>query len=319
MEKTKFDVVTVGSAVLDILLRSSSFKLLKSREFPGGVAICEAYEGKMEADEIVVASGGGGSNNAVSFARKGLKTAVIAEMGDDVVGRMVSAELTKEKVDTRYMITEEGEETGISVVLISGEGGRSIVTYRGASRMLTERDIPWNKLSTRWLHISSLGGRMRLLEVLVAWAKKKGIHIALNPGKKELLKRERLWKIVKEVDVLLMNREEAKLLTGVDYTDMEVFRSEECLVGPRISIITAGKHGGRVCFEGKCTYYSGTKPKKVSSLGAGDAFGSGFVAGLIHGKRVEVATDWGKRNSESVLKFLTAKEGLLRLSELRQN
>lgn len=312
-----YDVVAVGSAVLDVLLKSKGFKLVRSKEFPRGMALCEAYEGKMEADEIEITSGGGGTNNAVSFARKGLKTAVISEMGDDIAGKAISAELVKEGVETRYLVVEEGEETGVSIVLVSGEGGRAIVTYRGASRRLTHRDIPWKDLKTRWLHISSLGGRLPLLEELCNWAKKQKAKVSVNPGKRELEQRERLMRCVEKVDVLLLNQEEASLLTGTDYTDKKLFRSEECIKGPGISVITAGEKGGKVCDHGKCLFYSGSRIKKVSSVGAGDAFGSGFVAALIHGKGVEEAISWGKKNVESVLQTLSSKKGLLRLSELQ--
>lgn len=311
-----YDIVAVGSAVLDVLCKSSAFRLMQSKEFAGGVAICEAYEGKMEADEIGIASGGGATNNAVSFARKKLRTAIIAELGMDLTGRMVSAELTREGVDTKYLVMEEGEETGISIILISGDGGRSIVTYRGASRRLTSRDIPWEELRTKWLHISSLGGRMALLEELLSWAKKHKVRLAINPGKDELRQRERLWKCIRSVDVLLVNREEAALLTGDNYNDPEIYKSEACLVGPKISIITAGEMGGKVCENGKCFFYAGSKLNKVSSVGAGDAFGSGFVAGIFYGKSVKEAVSWGRRNAESVLATLSAKNGLLRLSEL---
>lgn len=314
--KRKYDVVTVGSAVLDVFMKSSAFKLAPSKEFEGGLAICEAYEGKMEADEIDIASGGGGTNNAVSFARKGLKAAVISEIGRDMAGRVVTAELVKEGVDTKFMVVEEGEETAISVILVSGEGGRAIVTYRGASRMLTYKDIPWDKLKTRWLYISSLGGRITLLEELSSWAGKNNVKVAVNPGRGELSQRERLLSCVKKAQVLIMNQEEAKMLTGIDYTDMRVFGSDHCIVGPEVSVITAGAKGGRVCAEGKCQFYKGSEVKRVSSAGAGDAFGSGLVAGLILGKPVDEAISWGRKNAESVIGYLSAKKGLLYRREL---
>ena len=311
-----YDVVTVGSAVLDVFVKSRSYKLLASKNFDGGVAICEPYEGKIEASEIQIVSGGGGTNNAVSFSRKGLRTAVIAEMGRDLAGKMVASELVREGVDTRHLVVEEGEETAISVILVSGEGGRAIVTYRGASRMLTHKDIPWKQLHTRWLHISSLGGRMGLLEELVSFAKKQGIRVALNPGNGEIDLRERLLPLLPHVEVLLMNREEATRLTHIDFSDTKVFRSKACLVGPATSVITAGELGGKVCGKGECFFYSGSKKPKVSSVGAGDAFGSGFVAGLILQKSLVEAASWGSRNAEGVLQFLSAKRGLLYRSQL---
>jgi sugar/nucleoside kinase (ribokinase family) len=183
--------------------------------------------------------------------------------------------------------------------------------------MLTHKDIPWEKLKTKWLHISSLGGRLALLEELCAWAKKNEVKVAVNPGRREIQKKERLLKSIHNVDVLVMNREEATKLTGTDYLNEDVFRSDACLLGPKVSVITAGKDGGKVCADGKCTFYKGgAKVKKGSSVGAGDAFGSGFVAALIYEKSLEEAIEWGRKNAESVLGYLSAKKGLMHLSEL---
>ncbi len=311
-----YDVITIGSAFLDVLVKSQRFKIMQSKEFLGGVALCEAYGGKMEADEIQLASGGGGTNSAVSFARKKLKTAVIVEMGVDAAGKMIQSELLREHVETGFVVAEEGEQTGVSVILISGDAGRSVMSHRGASRMLTHKDIPWKKLNTQWLYVTSLGGRLSLLEELCTFAKQKKIKIAINPGASELRQPKRLMKCIRQVDVLFLNQEEATMLTGTDYSDMKIFRSESCLIGPTISVITAGKNGGKICSDGECIFYEGKDTKPSSSLGAGDAFGSGFIAALIHEKSIQTAMDWGQKNAESVIKYLSAKEGLLRLSEL---
>src|SRR4030042_3418061 len=191
-----YDIISVGSSFYDILVKSKSFKLLKSDALDGGISICEAYGGKVEADYIQFSSGGGGTNSAVSFARKHLKAGIISEMGDDLPAKMIQAELLREGVDTQYLVVEEGEQTSVSVILVSGEGDRSVISYRGASRMLTSKDIPWKKLKTRWLYITSLGGRIALLEELCRWAKKNKVRVALNPGKEEIRYREGLKSVL---------------------------------------------------------------------------------------------------------------------------
>jgi sugar/nucleoside kinase (ribokinase family) len=214
-------------------------------------------------------------------------------------------------------VVEEGEKTGVSVILVSGEGGRSIVTYRGASRMLTRKDVAWDRLKTKWLHISSLGGRLALLEELLGWAVRNKVKVALNPGGKEIRQNKRLSKCLQKVEVLLLNREEAAKLTGNDFADEKVYKSKLAIPGPKISVVTAGKSGGKVCFEDKCLFYSTSKVKPVSNVGAGDAFGSGFVAALIYGKKIEEAIVWGKKNAEAVVRSLSSKAGLLSLAEIQ--
>jgi ribokinase len=311
-----YDVITVGSSFYDILVKSRSFKLMKSELFSSGVAICEAYGGKVEADDIKFSTGGGGTNSAVSFARKRLKVAIISEMGTDLPAKMIRAELIREGVDTQYLVAEEGEQTAVSVILLNGEGDRSVISFRGASRMLTSKDIPWTKLKTRWFYISSLGGRISLLEDLCIWAKRHEVKVALNPGKDEIQYKERLQKVFNSVEILIVNQEEAHKITGREYKISNDLKSSVPIKGPKISIITAGKDGGLVFNEGAWQAYKSLPAKAQSSLGAGDAFGSGFVAACAYGHSLQDAIIWGAKNARSVVEYLSAKEGLLYLSQI---
>jgi ribokinase len=107
-----FDVICIGSALLDIFLKSPQFKKVPNGEFQDGVALCEEYGGKTEVSEVVVASGGAGTNNAVSYARKGLRTALIAEVGQDLIASTIKEELSRENVDLSMLSEVQGEETG---------------------------------------------------------------------------------------------------------------------------------------------------------------------------------------------------------------
>jgi len=50
--------------------------------------------------------------------------------------------------------------------------------------------------------------------------------------------------------------------------------------------------------------------------GAGDAFGSGFLSALIHGKGMDEALLWGTCNSASVIGYTGSQKGLLKLEEM---
>lgn len=321
------DVVTVGSATLDIFLRSDQFKIDTSHA--DGVMLCERYEGKIEAQEVVMTSGGGATNSAVSYARKGLSVAPVIEMGRDPAAETILLELAREKIDLSLVIQEPNETTAVSVILLSGSGGNSIVTYRGASRMLTVSDVPFDKLGMAlkpggWVHLTNVGGDMELVETVLSWAKEKGRKVFWNPGGAEI---EQISKgrslhpqgpsLSRFPDVLQLNRKEAAEFFGINFLDDAVWKSEHCPTPPdTIGIITDGARGGRVCHQGACTWYEGIKTTMVDSTGAGDAFGSGVVAGLVLGKTIEEAIEWGKRQAASVVEHIGAKKGLLRLDEL---
>lgn len=290
-------------------MKSDKFRVVKSGDIPGGIAMCEVYGGKMEVEEVAILSGGGATNTAVSFARKDLKTAVVAEMGNDPQSLLIHRDLEEAQVDTRFLVQEASETTAVSVVLIADDGGRSIMVHRGAAAMLTKSDLPLDEIETRWLHISSLGGNMELLKTLLHWAKGKQIRVSLNPGMREIQHKEKLLSLLNFVEILFLNKNEAEALWGIDDKNH----------GAYVSVITDGERGGRVNVEGKVSVFEGIKVKKVvDTTGAGDAFASGMVAGVLYGKTYEQAVKWGVKNATNVLKYIGAKKGLLTLGEINK-
>ena len=313
-------MVTIGAAVLDIFMKSDKFKVVKSGDIPGGIAMCEVYGGKMEVEEVTIVSGGGATNTAVSFARKDLKSAVVAEMGNDPQSLLVHKDLEENQVDTRFLVQEAGETTAVSVVLIADDGGRSIMVHRGAAALLTKEDIPLDLMDTRWIHISSLGGNIELLKTLLSWAKTKQVRVSFNPGMKEIGQKEKLLPLLSQIEILFLNRDEAKELWGIDYRDEGLWKSMQAIPGAYVTVMTDGANGGKVCVNGKVSFYEGVKVKKVvDSTGAGDAFASGMVAGVLYGKTYEQAVEWGIKNATNVLMHIGAKKGLLTLGEINKS
>lgn len=316
---TAYDVVSVGAAVLDIFMRSDKFQVVQSGDLPGGIAMCQVYGGKMEVEEVTITSGGGATNTAVSFARKELRTAVIAEMGNDPQALLIHKDLEEAGVETRYLVQEANETTAVSVILIAHDGGRSIMVHRGAAAMLSNSDLPLADLETRWLYISSLGGNIKLLQDLVSWAKKQKVRVALNPGMKEIEQSQSLLKILTEVELLFVNREEGKALWGIDFSDEALWNSVQPLPGAYATVVTDGPRGGKVSVNGKVSFYKGEVVKKVvDTTGAGDAFASGYVAAVAYGKTYDEAIQWGMKNAVGVLKYVGAKKGLLTLAEINR-
>lgn len=312
-------MISIGSATLDIFMKSDKFKVVQSNDIPGGIAMCEVYGGKMEVDEVVMVSGGGATNTAISFAKKDLKSAVVAEMGNDPQSLLIHKDLEEQQVETRFLVQEQNETTAVSVVLIAEDGGRSIMVHRGASAMLTKTDLPLDDLETRWMHISSLGGNIELLKTLLTWAKNKQIRVSFNPGMKEISKKDKLLSLLPMVEILFLNRDEAKELWGIDYGDEGLWKSIQPLPGAHVSVITDGGNGGKVSINGKVSFYEGVKVKKVvDTTGAGDAFASGMVAGVLYGKTYDQAVEWGIKNATSVLHHVGAKKGLLTLGEINK-
>ncbi len=101
------------------------------------------------------------------------------------------------------------------------------------------------------------------------------------------------------------------------YFSIRKFFKEALKMGPKIVVITNGCNGVYVATKEKIYFHPSMKLSIVDSVGAGDSFGSCFVASLLLGYPIEQALKNGIINSASVLSYLGAKQGLLSHEQLK--
>lgn len=309
----KYDVITIGSATQDVLLSSGSFRVTVDSSSPMGTGVCLPLGSKLAVDRIVFTSGGGGTNAAVTFARQGYRTACVGIVGHDPAGAAILDELRREGVDAKYFIVHDDDITAYSAILITKNGERTILSYKGEGQHFDEKQIPWDRLDAKWLYLDSVGGRLEMVEAAAAWASKSGARLATNPDSKLLDHGiDQLSTLWKKFDVVGMNQEEASRVTGIPYRDEhKLFRRMDELIGG-IFIMTKGTDGA-VVSDGHFVYQSGVPTSRViERTGAGDAFHSGFLAEFIRSGSVEKGIQAGTANATSVVMQFGAKQGILR-------
>lgn len=316
----KFDIITIGTATRDVFIKSDSFHVDPDHHVIGGKGLVMPLGAKLEVPEIVFSTGGGATNAAVTFARQGKKTACIAVIGDDDQGHAVLRDLKREGVSTVFIHTEK-DATAFSLLIEPSSGERTVLVHRGVSEHLNPRMIPWGKLAAKWFYISSLAGNVALLKRMVAFAREHKINIAYNPGGKELAQRDALVPLLKHINVLIVNREEAVLVTGVAFEkEKEIFQVWDKM-SPGINVMTDARNGLWVS-NGVYAYHAGIYPEKkmVDRTGAGDAFGSGFIASLIDvPDDIERAIRLGSANATAKVEGMGAKYGLLTRAQFEQD
>jgi sugar/nucleoside kinase (ribokinase family) len=118
------------------------------------------------------------------------------------------------------------------------------------------------------------------------------------------------------LDFLLLNREEALTLTQSTDIDDNFWKKLKKL-GAKISAVTDGRNGAYVLTADDIYFSPIINTKPVDETGAGDSFGSAFVAALNHDLSPQEALFWGVKNSASVVSYLGAKAGLLTLRQIR--
>ena len=268
-----FDIITFGSATRDGFFEGIEFVEVEGREFRVGKGLCLPYGAKVDVPHVTFATGGGGINTAVTFARQGLKTMVVCRVSNDVSGEEIIRGQKKEGVNTSFTQIDKEVKTAYSVIFLTSEGERTILGYRGCAVNLSEKEIPWKKLKSKWFFIGPLSGNKTLLKMLLDYAKEHKIKVASTPGKAELetLRENPSW--LNYYDVFILNQEEASFLTEIPYKkESEIFKKLDKLVNG-IVVMTKGPEGVTVS-DGKNLYATGTYKEKrvVDRTGAGDAF-----------------------------------------------
>lgn len=305
----KFDVVSFGSAVVDVFIKTDISEKKGFMNYPIGE--------KILIKELKFDVGGAGTNTAVAFSRFGLKTGCICEFGNDENGKRIKILLKKEKVKFLGK-TVHGELTGYSAILDSKGGDRTILTYKGANDEVSLSDI--SRFKAKWLYFSSLLGKsFETQKRLAIKLKEKGTKLAFNPSSYQI-KNMNLSPLLKLTDILILNKEEAEMLLKKNNSKEKDLLKGLHKLTKGIVIIT-DKDELITCYDGNKKYslVPHKNIKVVERTGAGDAFASGFVAAQIVNKPIQESLELGLNESESVIQYFGAKNKLLKINLKEQN
>ncbi|MFA5129783.1 MAG: carbohydrate kinase family protein [Patescibacteria group bacterium] len=311
--KRTHDVIAVGAGTIDHYVSCSAFEKRKDALAPEGIDTCFPVGAKLKAERIEMQTGGGATNAAVTFARQKLKTAVICRVGKDLYAPILKDILAKEKIETDLIQTDPESATAQSIILLSDIGHRTILIHRGASAKINKREIPWQKLRPRWFYVTSLGGDLSLFSMILDRAEACGASVCWNPGNAELAKGMHvLAPLIRRTDIFDVNREEAAMLTNQPPRHLKrIMHALEAL--PKLGLLITDGPKGAYLHTKCCSWYAPPLPgKRVNTTGAGDALGSGFLAGFIRTCDLSIALKVGMLNALGVIMHMGAKTGILK-------
>ncbi|MFA5126449.1 MAG: carbohydrate kinase family protein [Patescibacteria group bacterium] len=320
-------ITTIGGSVYDIMFYTDNILLLDNRQdLLRQKLIAFEYGAKIYGKKVYFAFGGGGANTAMTFASLGIKTQIITAIGEDMLGRSIMEHLKKHRIATKLVQIKPQELTGISFVINVGQGSEHVIfAVRGANDAIDLTPHIVKKINTPWLYLTALGINFKTkLDHIFEQARRKKIKVAWNPASQQIaLGLARLKPYLEKTYVLLLNRDEAlellsrggkkKINNNINWLLKNLHKS-----GQKITVITDGAKGAHV-YDGQQVYFRpATRKKTVNTTGAGDAFGSGFVAGLIkYGSRhISKALHLGIINSGSVVTKIGAQAGILHSKDL---
>jgi ribokinase len=311
-----FDIVTFGSATYDISVTMPDSLIEKDNKYISGKAYCLNLGSKIDVADMHFGFGGGGINTATTFKKQGFKVAYCGTVGEDIPGKEVIEYLDNLGVVSTFVKKTKTKWTNNSLILDNPKEDRTVLAYRGASEMFSKKDIN-SKLLAKWFYLAPLSGKLsNVTDDVISFAIKNRIKIAANFGNSQLrMGAAKMKSWLSKIDVLILNKEEAAILTNVGYGDERDIIKKISEMHNGISVITKGEDGVAVIDSSKIYEAKLKKFNVVDETGAGDAFGSGFISGLIKTGEIEYAIRLGLTNSKYAIATKGATTGLLSTKE----
>jgi len=309
----EFDVLSVGDITTDAIIRLDEATSRVTRDALGDW-LAVPFGTKVPFEEaFILEAVGNASNASACFARLGLRTGLVTNVGGDSHGIDMMHALHQAGVDTRFVRVNPGRASNYHYALWYRDDRTILVRHE-------EYDYHWPHLRPAevpaWLYFSSVSEHaLDYHDQLAGWLEDQpGTKLAFQPGTYQLeAGPDRLERIYRAAEVLILNREEAVLVSGGRVEDIRELL--DCLhaLGPRTVVITDGP-AGAYASDGTTQWAMPAYPDPGSPCertGAGDAFASTFVAALIAGKPVDEALRRAPVNSMSVVQSVGPQAGLL--------
>ena len=307
------DVISIGDIVTDAFI-----KLIEDQaqiiEKDDKRLIAMEFGSKIPYDHVqIVEAVGNAANAAVSFARLGLNSAFVTNVGNDSYGRDMIESLNENEVDTRFIKINHNKKSNYHYVLWYKDERTILIKHE-------EYDYHWPHITPkelpRWVYFSSISEHaMDYHDQIADWLDDNiDIKFAFQPGTFQMEAGvHRLHRLYKRCEVLILNREEAVVVGGGNHEDINDLFDKLHEIGPRTVVITDGPSGAYASNGSvrlKMPLYPDPAPP-TDRTGAGDAFASTFVAALAKGQDIEGALMWAPINSMSVVQSVGAQAGLL--------
>ncbi|MEK7212932.1 MAG: carbohydrate kinase family protein [Patescibacteria group bacterium] len=306
-----FSVITIGDALLDTHVQIDD-ATVECGFADQGCKLCLDYAGKVPITGSFQSLGGNAANVAAGAAKLGLTSAILTSLGQDTNGKIVEAELVKNKIDTSLVSYDKETATRYSVVL-NFKGERTILSLH------QKRNYPWPKKmpAVSWIYYTSLSEGFEPLqdELLKFLAQHPTVRLAVNPGSFQLKSAlEKIKEILPKTDLLIVNLEEAEKIAGFTLAKAKgvpAIIHKILTLGVKEVAITDAARGAWCGNEEEVWQMEAYPVKVISKTGAGDAFASGYMAAKQYDHDLHEALRWGIANSCGIIGHFGAQVGLL--------
>lgn len=307
----QLDILTIGDLVVDDFIR-----LTNAYTSEDGDLLCVDYREKVPFESSTIVYGVGNSPNAaVSGARLGLRTALMAVVGNDDNGKKCIASLQANGVQTQYIGIEQTTQTNYHYVLWF-ENDRTILINHHAYTYA----FPALEKTPKAIYLSSLGkDALSVYDPLLGYLNDHPeVKFIFQPGTYQINHFENFKDFLPRSFMFIANKKEYQTMLGVTEEDPKALMALMKDRGPTYVVMTDGPNGLYATDGTRSVFlpmYPDPRPA-FERTGAGDACASTIAAALLDEVPFEEALLWGPINSMCVVQQIGAQKGLLSRDDL---
>ena len=278
-------------------------------------------EGQLLAVEDMPSSAGGcAANVAIDLARQGVSVEVAGCLGRDAAAGIITAGLEKHAVGCAHLVRAPDYPTSKTVILlVEGQDRRYIHTF-GANAAFTVGHIRRDWVAA--LKVFYLGGlflmpafRTTEFRGLLEFCRASGVTTVVDvviPQPAGDCRRE-LAPLLPFIDYFLPNSDEARILTGCEKPEDQA--RALAAAGAGTAIVTCGQDGAVAARRGECCRARAFPMPVTDPSGAGDAFDSGVIAGILRGWELPRTLVYASALGASAVRAVGTTAGVFTASE----
>ncbi|NLS01405.1 adenosine kinase [Rhizobium sp. P38BS-XIX] len=294
---TRFDVLTVGNAIVDIIARCNDQFLIDNKITKAAMNLIDAERAELLYSRMgpaLEASGGSAGNTAAGVANFGGKAAYFGKVAEDQLGEIFAHDIRAQGVHYQTKAKGTFPPTARSMIFVTEDGERSMNTYLGACVELGPEDVEEDVVADA--KVTYFEGYLwdppRAKEAIrecarIAHANGREMSMTLSDSFCVGRYRDEFLDLMRSgtVDIVFANRDEALSLYETDDFEKALTAiAADC----KIAAVTTGKDGA-VIVRGNERYVVDAHPidERVDTTGAGDLFAAGFLFGYTQGRTLE--------------------------------
>ncbi|MDX2104201.1 MAG: adenosine kinase [Alphaproteobacteria bacterium] len=292
MAETRFDVVGIGNAIVDVIARCDEDFLVREHLTKNAMILVDearSFQLYSRMGPGVEVSGGSAGNTMAAMAQLGSKVAYIGKVKADQLGQVFRHDMTSQGARFVTLPALDGPSTARCLVLVTPDGHRTMCTYLGACVELGPEDLDFEALkATKAVYMEGyLFDPPRAKAAFREAAKTvhaAGGKVALSLSDSFCVNRHKgefRDLVENHVDILFANESEAMALTDAASFD----EAAAALAGKAEVIAITRSEQGSVVLAGGTQVAVPAEPvaRVVDTTGAGDLYAAGFLHAWARG------------------------------------